>query len=188
VEVVEAKNFHRASKSFPLMTKIGQVTRNPALKARTHNAYHVEVLRATKDNVVVGNPLETANSPNYSGLAALSEDGICGILDAGVSHYIHGGIITADEIREGSKVQFHNTEIGEVDFSNADLHHFKRDQVLEYILNDERIRGLSSFLYPKSAYQRKRIPLVLVPLAYGQFQHLQEGDSAELQINTIKGN
>jgi hypothetical protein len=186
LDVLGRNDFLRSTKSLPINVTLGRTTVSTAGFSK---GGEVHVLTVTDDFALADCAgLSTATIGEYSGLMVQSMKGnIRGILDAGVPHYAHGGIVCKETLEVGAKVVFQTQSIGEIAWSRATLHLFSRTGAVEARLGKAPLRGISSFLYPRQHLKKGRPPLVLIPRVLGGFSGvIQEGDTCQLSINTVK--
>lgn len=185
VEVLNRDDFNRASKSRRLSISMGRVTSNPVKRRNTLTA---EVLSVSPDRVIVhSKDLPRASSRDLVGLAGGTADcGVTGILDGGFSYYDHSGLVGNGDLARGCLLFLLSHCVGELDFTFCDAHHFARTGDLDVTVDDSRVRGLSSFVYPMRSIRRGKLLVVIVPSRYDQFRGvLTEGDVCEVRINSV---
>ncbi|MBN2230958.1 MAG: hypothetical protein JW779_15340 [Candidatus Thorarchaeota archaeon] len=183
VEVLPHQFFSRASKSHPLDLPFYFEER-----AISKNNMETEFLitAVTEDNVI-GHPLDLdySNINDLSGLSAVTDYGrTVGILDGGLSHYRHGGIIGGQDCVEGMSVGLFRNLVGQIQIKKPGSAYFIRGPRIISNIDGFELLGLSCFIYPKQ-YLRKGIPqIILIPKIYGELKKSFEGgDVALLQIN-----
>ncbi|MFX1484076.1 MAG: hypothetical protein ACFFCP_12925 [Promethearchaeota archaeon] len=189
VEIMDEDSFLRSSKSYPFERTIDLGALQESGLNKQSSDFELEVSSVTKDFVKVFSKDFTAVTIGHlTGLAAMDSNGLVqGILDGGISHYKHGGIVGESGIECGYEVYLGNVPIGRMYDSNR----FLRGPSCVAYLNSQRIKGISCFVYPGLYSRRGQQPIVLVPQYYGQFRDtLAEGDIAILKIagesNTVK--
>lgn len=188
VEVMNRRDVHRSTKSLPLKVDLGATE---AIRSQVAEPMELEAIRVSEDNVLLdGKGLNFAKVGRYKGLLAQTSTGSSsGILDAGVSHYLHGGMIGNEEAKKSDELLFQGRAFGEAIWSRGSLHHFLRKSLLLFDLEDVPVKGFSCYLYPKDYLRRGVPPIVAIPQTYGGFiGHIEEGTVYRLNINTAKGN
>jgi hypothetical protein len=189
VEIQHEESFRRSSKSYPL--KLDYTFES---KHRKPTDTEVEFLvdSVTEDHIVgYARNLEYSSIGNLSGLSAIVENEVVGILDGGLPHYKIGGVIGTTDLKEGYHVNLLNSPIGTVQQAKSGVGVFSRGPSITPFLDDVELRGVSCFIYSKH-HTRQNIPqMILIPQKYGQFKGLfNEGDLCEFRvssnINTVK--
>ncbi len=186
VEVMDQDSFERSSKSYPF-DQYFQFSKHKGSKLSARIEF--EVSEVTED-YVKGFPrgLKHASINDLIGLAAGDmSDHIIGILDGGLSHYHHGGVVGGTNLQEKTSVYIAGIPVGTMSSSNR----FRRGPAIASFLDGHQIRGLSCYIYPKLYARKGTTPLVLVPRRYNEFTGLiEDGDVCQLQIrsenNTVK--
>ncbi|TFH05220.1 MAG: hypothetical protein E4H14_13175 [Candidatus Thorarchaeota archaeon] len=190
VEIMHQDSFSRSTQSYPLELPFSYVPHNTTELPTT-----VEFLiDSVSEDSITGYPRNLSHTTidGYTGLSAISnETKVIGILDGGLSHYKHGGVIGQTSAINGSLVRIQKIPVGTVRQSLKGASFFLRDPSISSYLDGKKLRGLSCFIYPKN-FVRYEVPrLLLVPQTYGEFvRFVSEGDVCELKIdsasNTIK--
>ncbi len=184
VEVMHLDSFTRSTQSYPLDLPFSfdSIT---AREASTEVEFLVESV--SEDNII-GYPrnLSVTSIDGFYGLSAFdNESKIVGIIDGGFSHYKHGGIIGHKFPIEGSLVGLNNLPAGMIRNPLNGASFFERGPSLSCYLNDNKLRGISCFLYPKQ-FKKQGVPqLVLVPNFYREFiGTISEGEVCKLKIDS----
>ena len=186
VEIMNTDSFSRSTQSYPLKIPFLYEARR-VREIREETEFIVSSV--SKDNVV-GYPkgflhLEIGN---YVGLAAIDTNSkALGILDGGLSHYKHGGVIGHEKVQVDSIIGLQNVEVGIVKQSMEHASFFRRSRPVVSFLNNNEFRGLSCFIYPKKWTQNGIPPLVLVPKSYREFVNkIAEGEVLILKLESKK--
>ena len=185
VEVMALNDFHRSTMSIPLKVELGESN----LRQEGSTTRSQEVLEVSEDWAIVdGAGLGVYQCGPYYGIpATTSGSKRVGILDAGVSHYIHGAIVGSEPIQDSEEVHLQGYRMGQVQWSRGDLHFFIRESELEFHLGGHALRGLSAFLYPKKHLRKGAPPLVCIPRHHGSLRKcLEEGSVYDLRIDSVK--
>jgi len=190
VEVMHLDSFTRSTHSYPLSLPFHFET--IATKEMVSESQFV--VESVNENNVIGYPKDFSHTAigQFSGLSATEDNSrTVGILDGGLSHYKHGGVIGQSTGIEGSTISLQNHPVGVVTRFLKGASFFLREPSITCYLNDTEIRGLSCFIYPKMYIKQGVSPLVLVPKYYREFVGvISEGDICKLKIcsasNTIK--
>lgn len=190
VEVMDENSFNRSSQSYPLEIPFEYV---PTKRDSICEETNFEVRSVSKDSII-GYPtdLNHLSIGRFHGISAFNENGSrIGILDGGISHYKHGGVIGSQEIVAGATIELEGIKIGSIAESMQGASYFHRNSLLTPLLNGDELLGISCFIYPKR-YTKRGIPqIVLVPKRYAQFDgQYKEGDILTLVLrgdsNSIK--
>ncbi len=184
VEIMHLDSFQRSTRSYPLEFpfRFESIRTNETL---TEMEFIVESV--TKDHII-GYPknLPTSSIGHFVGLSAFDiESNIVGLLDGGLSHYKHGGVIGHTNAIEGSFVGLRKLPTGMIYQPLKGASFFKRGPKISCFLNGIELRGLSCFMYPKH-YKKQGMPqLVLVPKFYKEFiGKIADGETCELRIDS----
>ena len=184
VEIMHLDSFPRSTQSYPLELPF----RFDSITARD-TATDVEFLvESVTEDHIIGYPksLSITSIGGFCGLSAFDgESKIVGIIDGGLSHYKHGGIIGHTFPIEGSLVGLRNLPAGMIRYPLKGASFFQRDPSLSCFLNDNMLRGISCFIYPKK-FKKQGVPqLVLVPKVYREFiGSISEGELCKLKIDS----
>ncbi len=185
IEIMNAHNFKRASQSYPLNVELASVQQVPQ---ESVSELECLVTRVT-DDVMIG---ITANSPiarsgDLVGHAAyIGSDRRIGILDAGVPHYNHGGVLGLANTVEKSIVTAWNTDIGYAVGRLDSRRPFKRGEPFQLTFEDEIIRGVSCFAFTKKQTVKGSPPVIMIPQQYGGFSgKFAEGDVGVLSFKRL---
>ncbi|TFG32092.1 hypothetical protein EU528_04525 [Candidatus Thorarchaeota archaeon] len=190
IEIMHMDSFARSTQSYPLDLPFRFESKKVGRLLAT-----VEFLvnKVTEDSIL-GYPrgLSHTTIDGYTGLSGISNGtDIVGILDGGISHYKHGGVIGQEDGVEGSTIYLEKNPVGTIKRSLKGASFFLRNTSVSSNLEGIELRGLSCFIYPKHFVKHDVSRLLLVPSRYGEFVGLiSEGDVCELKIdspnNTIK--
>ncbi|MGD9396705.1 MAG: hypothetical protein PVJ05_09780 [Candidatus Thorarchaeota archaeon] len=189
VEIQPRESFRRSSKSYPL-----KLNYKFESKQRESIETSVEFLvdSVTEDHLVgYARNLDYAEIQNLSGVSAIVDNEVVGILDGGLPHYRIGGVIGTTDLKEGYHVNLLNSPVGTVQQTKSSVGVFRRGPSVTPFLDDIELRGISCFLYPKQ-FTKQNIPqMILIPQKYNQFKGLfNEGDLCKFRvtsdINTVK--
>lgn len=190
VEIMHLDYFPRSTRSYPLELPF----RFNSISSRKTSTDVEFLVETVSEDSIIGYPRNISYSSigRFTGLSAFdSESKIVGIIDGGLSHYKHGGIIGHTNAVEDSFIGLSNLPAGVILRSLKGASFFRRGPKIASFLNGRELRGLSCFIYPKQ-YNKHGIPqLVLVPKFYREFiGTISEGEICELKIiscnNTIK--
>lgn len=184
VEVLPQDSFQRSSKSYSLELDY-------LFDSKTPTAFpeRIEFLagQVTEDFAIgYAEGLGVGSISNLKGLPAVNENAdSVGLLDGGLSHYKHGGVIGAVDLRPGTIIQLLSSPVGVVTKQKTGATHFERGPSVSAYLDDTELRGLSCFIYPHH-FTKNGIPqLILIPKIYGKFKGLfDEGDVCELRMTS----
>lgn len=182
VEVMSSANFSRSSKSIPFDLRMDHEIHQIGVTPSNLEIIITEV----SDDHAIGYPKEKihTNIGDLSGLSVQNKSGSAiGIIDAGISHYQHGGVIGTNRTNVGEPVYVGKNQVGIITNIRGSAAHFKRGISIEASINGIELLGLSCFLYPPQ-YKRKGTPqLILIPKHYRGFRHILDGDTCStLQI------
>jgi hypothetical protein len=181
VEIMHEESFKRSSMSYEFERTIATCILNARQMKSFPTEFELELSEVTKDFVSgYSKGFGWASYGNLKGLPASDSEGsVIGILDGGIPHYKHGGIIGGRNLEIGEDVFLTNTLVGTATHSNK----FRRGPVVSAFIDGQRLRGISCFIYPTSYSRFGRQPLILVPQRYDQFTgSMKEGDTAVLQL------
>ena len=177
VEAMAASNFTRSSKSIPLDVRMEI---EPHHMGTTSSNIEMTITEVTDDHAI-GYPQEEIHTEIgvLSGLSAQDASGSAmGIIDGGLSHYEHGGVLGRGLIDTGEAVYVGNNGVGTAESSRGSVTYFRRGPAIRTSFDGIELRGLSCFLYP-SQYKKRGVPqLVLIPKRYGGFRHILEDDTS----------
>lgn len=184
VEIMHLDFYPRSTRSYPIDLPFRFESR-PADDALSEMEFIVE---SVSDDHIIGyaRNLSHTSIGRFSGLSAVDlESRIVGILDGGLSHYNHGGVIGHINAIEGSFVGLYNLPTGMIRRPMKGSSFFQRGPKISSFLNGNELRGLSCFIYPKQ-YKKQGVPqLVLVPKSYREFTgKISDGETCELRINS----
>jgi hypothetical protein len=182
VDVMNAKDFGRASKSYPLSLH-NQFSIKGNLNL--HESIQCEINQISEDILIaVSREYPTCYTEDLAGLAAsCNESKSIGVLDGGISHYGHGGIWTESLDNISGKVELWGHSIGSISEVTSDYCLFKRGPSLEFKIDELSVRGLSCFIFSQSQLVRGLVPLMIIPSHRGQYANqLDEGDVCILSV------
>ncbi|MGY5859154.1 MAG: hypothetical protein RTU63_07280 [Candidatus Thorarchaeota archaeon] len=184
IEVMHLDSFPRSTRSYELEIPFLFGARN-SREMVTESEFIVSVIN---EDHIIGYPRDLSHTEigSYNGISA-TEDGskIVGILDGGLSHYKHGGVIGHEHGKQDSLIGLQNLPVGVVQRSLERGSFFTRGPSLSSTLDGKELRGLSCFVYPKKYNKQGIPPLVLVPKRYRQFiETISEGDVCMLKLNS----
>ena len=190
IEIMYIDAFLRSTRSFPLQLPFNFKTQT-AKELPTTVEFHVE--EVTKD-YITGYPRGFSHTEvgNYIGISGIkNETDIVGILDGGISHYKHGGVIGYRNGVQGTTIGLQKLSVGTITHSMPGAGFFLRGPSINCFLDSTKLRGLSCFMYPKNFVKQQVSRLLLVPKYYNEFiGQISKGDVCELKIrsanNTIK--
>ena len=182
IEIMNARDFSRSTKSYPLNVELGSVQ-----QAQQKSASELECLitRVTDDVIIaVTDDSPKAISGDLVGHAAYCGiDRRQGILDAGVPHYSHGGILGLAKPVEKSMVIAWRTDIGYTAANLGNRLTFKRGEPFQPTFEGEIIRGVSCFAFTKKQTVKGFPPVIMIPQQYGGFSgKFVEGDVGVLSF------
>ncbi len=185
VEIMNARDFNRSTKSYPLNVDLA-----PVQQTQQESVSELECLitRVTDDVMIAttdDSPI--AISGNLVGHAAYyGSNRKHGILDAGVPHYSHGGILGLGKSVEESTVTAWSTDIGYTAGSLDSRLSFKRGGPVQLIFEDEIIKGVSCFAFTKKQTVKGAPPVIMIPQQYGGFfGKFAEGDVGVLSFKRL---
>jgi hypothetical protein len=176
VEIMQLESFSRSSKSYPLDIPVGK---------KRHQLENADVsmelsIIDVNDDRDIGylRGISYTSIGDLIGLSTQDEKGsVVGILDGGLSHYQHGGVIGTHQIKAGDTVFFGGHPIGNIASRRGEVGFFERGPSIVASFNGIELRGLSCFLYPPQ-YTKRGIPqTILIPREHRGFRNLIENDS-----------
>ena len=185
MEIMNARDFNRASQSYPLNVELASVQQVPQ---ESVSELECLITRVT-DDVMMGitDDSPIVSSGDLVGHAAyIGIDRIFGILDAGVPHYSHGGVLGLAKPVEESVVTAWSTDIGYAVGSLDSRLPFKRGEPFQLAFEDEMIRGVSCFAFTKKQTVKGSPPVIMIPRQYGEFSgKFSEGDVGVLSFKRL---
>ncbi len=190
IEIMHLDSFPRSTRSFSLdIPFIFEARKTKDLTTESEFIVHV-----VNEDHIIGYPRNLSHSEigSYGGLSAIdNESRIVGILDGGISHYKHGGVVGHEQGNRDSLVGLQNLPVGVVQKFLKTASFFNRGPSISSYLDGKKLRGLSCFMYPKEYNKQGIPPLVLVPKEYKEFiGTMSEGDVCVLKLeganNTVK--
>lgn len=182
IEIMNARDFGRSTKSYLLNVELA-----PVQQKQQESASELECLitRVTDDVIIAF----TDDSPIVISGDLVGHAAYCGsnrrhgILDAGVPHYSHGGILGLGESVEERTVTAWGSEIGYAVGSLDSRLPFKRSEPLRPTFEVEIIRGVSCFAFTKKQTVKGCPPVIMIPQQYGGFSRkFTEGDVGVLSF------
>jgi len=182
VEVLPEIGFHRSSKSSPITVNLPEAS---SVERESPKEIECEVIESSADVLIgVSKRGSYAKAGDLQGhLARVGDASNAGILDAGVPHYEHGGIIGAGSAEEDAKVEAWSGKIGLVTSSGDSFVQFKISENFSPRVDDEPIRGISNHVYPRAQTVKGLPPVYLIPTKMGQFEkRYNEGDVFVLSL------
>jgi hypothetical protein len=183
VEILNSHDFHRSTQSVPLTVNDERFT---SVIKDSSNELECLVHSVTTDHVVVSAPHSSfGNSGDLYGHLALNQDGnSIGILDVGLPHYTHGGILANSDIGESNFVQGWQTILGEISGNIGGRTTFRSLNNLTMKLDGVTVRGVSCFIYAEAHLVRGVPPIQIIPHRYNEFPGLiSEGDIVLFSIS-----
>ncbi|TFG33596.1 hypothetical protein EU527_07635 [Candidatus Thorarchaeota archaeon] len=182
IEIMKESSFKRSSQSYMLKIPFEYAPK------KCNSATFItefEIESVSKDHII-GYPrgFNHTSIGKFQGLSVIdNNDNIIGILDAGLSHYRHGGVIGFNDAERGTTISLERFPVGVLSRQMQGASHFDVGPAISPVLDGHELRGLSCFIYPKKYSKRGISQLILVPEHYDQFgEILEEGDVAELAI------
>ena len=182
IEIMNARDFGRSTKSYPLDVELASVQ-----QVQQESASELECLiTGVTDDVIIA---VTNDSPIVISGDLVGHAACCGsnrrhgILDAGVPHYGHGGILGLGESVEKCTVTAWGSEIGYAVGSLDSRLPFERSEPLQPTFEGEIIRGVSCFAFTKKQTVKGCPPVIMIPQQYGGFSgKFTEGDVGVLSF------
>ncbi|MHA2386472.1 MAG: hypothetical protein ACXAEE_09720 [Candidatus Thorarchaeota archaeon] len=188
IEVMDPNHFQRSSQSFPLNPSLGAAQ---VISGNETHEFECEVISCTRDGIVAvakNNAIAQAGDC-FGHLAVMGDDHSIGIIDAGIPHYKHGGVIGHSIIQTGGRIRVWNTDVGQATDSREGMTVFSARLNLSVFLGQNRMRGISHHIYSRHQLANKRPPIFLIPPSYGQYEgKLNEGDWLVLSTSIQEGN
>jgi len=182
VEIMHLDTFTRSTRSYPLDLPF----HFKAITTKKTVSNSQFVVESVTENNIVGYPnnFSHATIDQFSGLSAIEDNSkIVGILDGGLSHYKHGGVIGYSSTVKDSIISLQNHPVGVITRSLKGASLFLREPTITCFLNGIELRGISCFIYPKKYVKQGVSPLVLVPKVYNEFVGvISEGDVCKFKI------
>ncbi|MHA1588713.1 MAG: hypothetical protein ACTSV9_08075 [Candidatus Thorarchaeota archaeon] len=185
VEIMNARDFNRSTKSYPLTVDLAPVQQT---QQESVSELKCLITRVTDDVMIAttdDSPI--AISGDLVGHAACyGSNRRHGILDAGVPHYSHGGILGLDKSVEESTVTAWSTDIGYTAGSLDSRLSFKKGGSVQLVFEDEIIRGVSCFAFTKKQTVKGAPPIIMIPQQYGGFiKKFAKGDVGVLSFKRL---
>ena len=182
VEIMHLDSLARSTRSYPLELPF-RFYSIPSRETSTEVGFLVETV---SEDYIIGYAKDLSHTSigNFFGLSAFDiESNIVGLLDGGLSHYNHGGVIGHTDAIEGSVVGLSKLPTGMIRSSLKGASFFQRGPKISSFINGNELRGLSCFIYPQQ-YKKQGVPrLVLVPKSYKEFSgNISQGEMCNLSI------
>jgi hypothetical protein len=182
IEIMNARDFSRATRSYPLNVELNSVQQ---VQHEIASELECLITRVTDDIIMaVTNDSPIAISGDLVGhVAYYGSDRRHGILDAGVPHYNHGGILGLAKPVEESTVTAWGTNIGYAVLNLDSRLSFKRGELFQPAFEGEIIRGVSCFAFTRKQTVKGAPPVIMIPQQYGGFSgKFAEGDVGVLSF------
>ncbi|MFX1265822.1 MAG: hypothetical protein ACFFH0_10620 [Promethearchaeota archaeon] len=176
VEVLPEIGFHRSSKSSPITVDFPTAS---SVEMESPKEIECEVLESSADVLVgVSKRASYAKAGDLQGHLAFTRSAAKGgILDAGVPHYEHGGVVAGGLAQEDKAVKAWSAKIGVVTSAGDSFLQFKITEHFSPRVDGELIRGISNHVYSKTQTVKGLPPVYLIPKKIGQFEErYNEGD------------
>ena len=176
IEIMNARDFCRSTRSYPLDVELAFVHQ---VQQESVSELECLITRVSDDVIMaVTNDSPIAASGDLVGhMAYCGSDRKQGILDAGVPHYNHGGILGLVMPVEGSTVTAWGTNIGCTVSPLDSRLPFKRGEIFQPVFEGEVIRGVSCFAFTRKQTRKGSPPVIIIPQHYGEFTgKFVEGD------------
>jgi hypothetical protein len=168
IEIMNARDFNRSTKSYPLDVELA-----PVQQVQQESGSELECLitRVTDDVImaVTDDSLKAISGDLVGHAAYCGSDRGYGILDAGVPHYNHGGILGLAKPVEESTVTAWGTDIGYAAVNLDSRLPFKRGEPFQPSFEGEIIRGISCFAFTRKQTIKGSPPVIMIPQQYGGF-------------------
>ncbi len=176
IEIMNARDFSRSTKSYPLNVELASMQ-----QVQRESASELECLitRVTDDVIAaVTDDSSVAISGDLVGhVAYCGSERRYGILDAGVPHYNHGGILGLTEPVEESTITAWGIDIGYAATSLDGRLPFRRGKPFQPNFEGEIIKGVSCFAFTRKQTVKGAPPVIMIPQQYGGFSgKFAEGD------------
>ncbi len=182
IEIMKARDFSRSTKSYLLDVELASVQQ---VQQKSVSELECLITSVTDDVIMAAtDDSPIAISGDLVGHAAhCGSDRKYGLLDAGVPHYSHGGILGIAKPVEESSVTAWGTNIGYV-VANLDSRlPFKRGEPFQLAFEGEIIKGVSCFAFTKKQTVKGSPPVIMIPRQYGGFSgKFAEGDVGVLSF------
>ena len=176
VEIIPQDSFSRSTKSYPLDIPMNQEQEH---NGEIQSCMEFLITEVSDDCAKGYSPGSSCTSlGDIIGLSAHDETGSAlGIIDGGISHYQHGGVIGSHNSKEGDLVYIQGLPVGGIISRRTGASYFQRGPSIAAYYNGLELRGLSCFLYPFQ-YTKKGSPqLILIPREYRGFRNVIENES-----------
>ncbi|MHA2380257.1 MAG: hypothetical protein ACXADS_13370 [Candidatus Thorarchaeota archaeon] len=176
IEVMRERDFGRSSQSSPI------VVNHPAASVVERGSpaeLECEVVESSSDILIgVSRRYSYVKSGDLCGhLTRVGDKYTAGILDAGVPHYSHGGVVAGVPAEVGTKVAAWGKQIGLVTSSHHSVVQFRITENFCPMVDGDPIRGISNHIYPKKQSLKGVPPVYLIPKKIGQFNDVyNKGD------------
>ncbi len=185
VEIMPLDSFARSTKSYSLEIPM---SKKQHYEGNNESCMEFMITRVS-DDCAIGFSNESSYT-SLGGVAGLSAEvgsgSEIGIVDGGLSHYPHGGVLGCHNTKEGELVHIRGQPVGSITSRRNGVSYFERGPSIVASFDGLELRGLSCFLYPRY-YTKRGIPqLILIPREYGGFRNLIENNSVGvLEIKSI---
>ncbi|MFW9800862.1 MAG: hypothetical protein ACFFD9_10525 [Candidatus Thorarchaeota archaeon] len=176
VEVMDEKNFRRSSQSDPISVDLPRAT---AIDKGGQKKLECQVTGVSTELLtgVLTNWSYARVGDLYGHLALVEGASDVGILDGGVPHYNHGGIVGGANDCEGRNVVVWSKQIGLVTAIHHSFLQFETSSTFTPKVDDIPILGISCYLFSRSQTVKGMPPIYMIPEKYGQFEGVyNEGD------------
>ncbi|MHA1934623.1 MAG: hypothetical protein ACW97A_05035 [Candidatus Thorarchaeota archaeon] len=183
VEVLKKQDFHRSTQSVPLEVNAERLV---AFIKDASSELECNVHSVTPDHVMVSSPHSPfGKSRDLYGHLAMTQNGApIGLLDAGLPHYAHGGIIANSNVSESNTVHGWRTILGEISSDIGGRSSFEGLNTLNISLDGVPVRGVSCFIYTENHLVQGVPPIQIVPNHYKEFSgRISEGDTVLFSIS-----
>jgi hypothetical protein len=185
VEIVPIVSFSRSTKSYPLDIPVS----NELYHAGKNGSRLELLITNVSDDCAIGYSKDCSHTSlgDLIGLSAQAGIGSSmGIIDGGLSHYQHGGVLGGQNTKVGDLVYVEGKAVGCIASRRNRVSYFIRGPSIVASFDGLELRGLSCFIYPHH-YTKKGIPqLILIPRKYRGFRNLIENNTAGvLEIKSL---
>ncbi|MEM2143610.1 MAG: hypothetical protein QXQ81_10175, partial [Candidatus Thorarchaeota archaeon] len=180
VEAMHQSDYRRSSRSYPLNVPPHRLTVIRS-SARTNDEMLLEVVSSGQDYVLAASDDFVVSAGPFVGHPAVDSTGrLVGIIDAGLPHYPVCGAYGLQE-SVSIAMRFCGTfPLGRLVCCRAGLSSFSTEPC-EFRLDNIRIHGVSTYIYPNSLIRQNRVPLKLIPPISGVLADaFSEGDVVTL--------
>ncbi|UCH04689.1 MAG: hypothetical protein JSW05_00565 [Candidatus Thorarchaeota archaeon] len=182
VEVMPEAGFHRSSISSPIAVDLPNVS---SVERGTPDEIECKVVESSTDVLIgVSRGASYVKTGGLQGhLARAHGVDHVGILDAGIPHYEHGGVVGGGSAEKDVEVEAWSRKIGFVTSSGDGYVQFGVSRSFSPRVDGVPIRGISNHVYSSAQTVRGLTPVCLVPERIGQFVgRYDEGDVFVLSL------